>query len=531
MTNSMSTAHDDWQDRIDRFRERNGRPPRVLHVGNIANNAYHNSKMLSSAGIECDVICYDYYHILGCPEWDDADFVGEVEDEFHPRWYKKDLGGFRRPEYFAQGRLKTCIRYLKARHQQKSWSARWWWQCMRLERRFSRLLPRISRLKAVVKIMIYEKCRLHTLIKRTVRIDTQSKRSDDEASRHSSFQELRLTFRHAFPDRADAVREDDFAQFQAMLPAWRKLFAQYDMIVAYATCPILPMLTGDTYMALEHGTLREIPYEDSAIGRLTALSYHLAEHVFVTNTDCLDNAHDLAGETVTFLNHPYDDRQPASDPRTEVLRQQWQEELQADQLFFFPTRHDWIADKGFNDKANDVFLRAFAELRNEGCRVGMICCEWGHNIEESKALLAEQGVAEHVAWYPPMGMVQFKRAAIACGLVVDQFKLGSFGGILFKSLALGVACCTYLDEDEICRRFGEPVPCLNARTAADVKRQLLRLLDEPQLLEELGHASRKWIDTHHSWRDTMAKQLRVMCDFWDQRDGNTSDHYKSRSAA
>ena len=56
------------------FEERNSRRPRVLHIGNIANNAYLNASILNAAGVDCDVLCYDYYHVMACPEWESAVF-------------------------------------------------------------------------------------------------------------------------------------------------------------------------------------------------------------------------------------------------------------------------------------------------------------------------------------------------------------------------------------------------------------------------------------------------------------------------
>ena len=44
------------------------------------------------AGIDCDVLCYDYYHIMGCPEWEDADFTGSVTDDFRPEWFRSGPG-------------------------------------------------------------------------------------------------------------------------------------------------------------------------------------------------------------------------------------------------------------------------------------------------------------------------------------------------------------------------------------------------------------------------------------------------------
>jgi len=89
-------------------------PPRVLHIGNIGNNAYQNARILNSAGVPSDVLCYDYYHIMGCPEWEDAD-IPEVPagfDENYPDWSKVALGGFVRPPWFAQGPLPLAALYL-----------------------------------------------------------------------------------------------------------------------------------------------------------------------------------------------------------------------------------------------------------------------------------------------------------------------------------------------------------------------------------------------------------------------------------
>ena len=99
---------------LDRFRERNGRSPTVLHIGNIANAAYLNARMLNEAGIDCDVLCYEYYHIMGCPEWESAVFDPNGVDPDRPLWSRIDLHAFERPRWFAQGALGSCIDYLIA---------------------------------------------------------------------------------------------------------------------------------------------------------------------------------------------------------------------------------------------------------------------------------------------------------------------------------------------------------------------------------------------------------------------------------
>ena len=49
-----------------------GRKLRVLHIGNIANNAYNNARIQRQYGIDADVLCHDYYHVMATPEWEDG---------------------------------------------------------------------------------------------------------------------------------------------------------------------------------------------------------------------------------------------------------------------------------------------------------------------------------------------------------------------------------------------------------------------------------------------------------------------------
>ena len=98
------------------FQTAHGRPLKVLHIGNIANNAYLNSKILNRCGIVSDVLCGPYYHIMGYPHWEDADFTGNWGDDFHPDWVQAGAGSFKVPEWFAQGPYDQCVSALLAKN-------------------------------------------------------------------------------------------------------------------------------------------------------------------------------------------------------------------------------------------------------------------------------------------------------------------------------------------------------------------------------------------------------------------------------
>jgi glycosyltransferase involved in cell wall biosynthesis len=99
---------------LNAIEERLGRPLRVLHIGNIANNAYNNACIQRQYGIEADVLSYDYYHVMSTPEWEDAEFTGDI-DANAPNWWGTSLKGWRRPDWFVQGPASSCLQYLRAR--------------------------------------------------------------------------------------------------------------------------------------------------------------------------------------------------------------------------------------------------------------------------------------------------------------------------------------------------------------------------------------------------------------------------------
>lgn len=113
-----STDHD--RDAITRFvgefQARHGRAPRVLHIGNIANNAYTNARIQRRFGIDAEVLCYDYYHVMACPEWEDASFNGDLGDNNFPNWWSVDIGEWSRPSWFIQGPFQASVEFMERRN-------------------------------------------------------------------------------------------------------------------------------------------------------------------------------------------------------------------------------------------------------------------------------------------------------------------------------------------------------------------------------------------------------------------------------
>ena len=527
-----------------------GRKLRILHLGNIANNAYQNAVIMRRMGIECDVLCHDYYHIMACPEWEESDFRGIIKNQFHPNWTSVDTAGYIRPDWFVQGPFDLCIKYLIAKYNNnctvgtRHWKwlgyynktreikildipelvvrhfvyfiKRWFYALTdpdRVNRKLNEILGQINvRYRYLWKInkwiappMIYF-CRFVSFLLLKMRKTAGLSEYDYE------FNELKnrliADYHKSFPDRKDRLTENDLYMFKPVLFYLNKIFTYFDLVIAYGTDPIYPMIANVPYFAIEHGTLREIPYHEDTIGRLTALSYHKAEFVFVTNIDCLKTARNLANDRIKVIPHPYDEKTSISRKYNILsVKKQLMEELHADFLLFHPTRHDWIAGAGYADKKNDIFLRAFSRLRENGLKVGVVCCEWGGNVLQSKLLLKKLKCSDYVKWLQPMGAIKYEQMILSADAVVDQFKLGAFGGVLFRSLTLGKPVCTYLDESLIEETYRVVPPVINCLTEDDIYRNLGSVLNDKKMLERLGILGKEWIEKYHSGDITAVIQL------------------------
>ena len=90
---------------------------RILHIGNIANNAYLAAKSERHLGVDSHVISLDYTHIMGSPEWEHCRVSREQSDHFSEDF--TDCGcKYSRPVWFHSGStvevLETIQQYFNS---------------------------------------------------------------------------------------------------------------------------------------------------------------------------------------------------------------------------------------------------------------------------------------------------------------------------------------------------------------------------------------------------------------------------------
>ncbi|MCC8980671.1 glycosyltransferase family 4 protein [Bradyrhizobium acaciae] len=495
ITPSLQSRGLDWH---RRFREDRGRALRVLHLGNIANNAFNNARIQRQYGIDAYVIAYETYHIMASPEWEEATFEGDLGDPFYPDWTKVDLGGYQRPRWFASGPLELCCSMISAEVDGQA----------DLANGFRRSLDR-ARQSVSGETATARAIRLGQKIKRRIRRSPAMARDifmrrvlardvDPEQKR------LVAVWRQGNAP-ASPPSAADFASYRARLAPLVNLMDRFDVVQAYATDGAWPLLAQRPYFGYEHGTLRAIPFQDDSLGRLTATVFLGADHIFVTNIDCVPAARRLGvpPDRITPLPHAFDDTklakfQAASDgirPPDDCV------------VFFHPARHDWLDADPSLVKGNDRLIKAFATVSRENDQSRLVMIEWGRDLDRSRELIRSLNLEARVQWLSPMRKPQLWQTYLSSHAVLDQFVLPSFGGVTFEALALGRRVITNVDFQSAEEFFSEAPPILSASTENEIAEALRKVIADRNDGRGIGDAGRCWIQRNHSAKRIVELQL------------------------
>jgi glycosyltransferase involved in cell wall biosynthesis len=488
----------DW---YENWQAKRGRPLRVLHLGNIANNAFNNARIQRQCGIEAYVIAYENYHIMACPEWEEATFDGDLGDPFFPDWRRVDLAGYLRPRWFASGPLSLCCKMIEAEVRGES--------------------DRADQLRLALKTVREADCSQtyrSFLIRQARRLRRRLTRFSGELHEAAGVilsavslrpRNLRLIeiWKKARTPTQSVPTARDFSGYRARLRDLKALFECFDVIQAYSTDGAWPLLAEQPYIAYEHGTLRAIPFVNDITGRLAATVFLGADHVFVTNLDCMEAAERLGIPVDRFSPLPH-----AFDEKRLVEFRQGHREIRppGDRItFFHPARQDWrLADPSMI-KGNDRLVRAFARISRTHPSARLVMIAWGRDLDATRDLIERLGVEGKIQWLDPMRKQDLWRTYLSSHAVLDQFVLPSFGGVTFEALALGCRVITNVDFAAAQRFFSEAPPVYSASTESEIYAMLERIILDRNDLAGVGDAGAEWIRHYHSAKRIVELQLEI----------------------
>tara|TARA_R110002049_G_scaffold15822_5_gene64201 strand:+ start:40486 stop:41952 length:1467 start_codon:yes stop_codon:yes gene_type:complete len=471
---------------------------KILHIGNIANNAFLNAKMLNETGnFSCDVLCIDYTHIMSCPEWEDAIFDSSHIDHFAPDWENINLGDYQRPKWFYQGHKRIVINDIlqskTALHTANNKATSHKYETTQSSNKKATNIK--NKLNKIIKIVTPRF--LQDTYKYTKKFTIKPIRARIIISKHEKeFGVLNIDLKNKFTRFELSKLIKDYR-------TWQKLLAHYDIVHGYAYDGIYALIHNKPYVAFEHGTIRTMPFENNYLGKLCKITYQKANHVIITNSDNIVAAKKLNLKNYTYVPHPINE----SHNQKNDLDKHLYEKHKSKFVIYHPARHDWSSKRDLHwDKGNDIFLEGFSDFTNKtNADTKLILVEWGRHVEKSKTLIKHLNIEKYIEWIDPQPHTLMMSYIRTSHIVADQFSIGAFGSIMPKSLMAGTPCMIYLETTLLEWCFPNPPPVLNCSNSDEVSNLLCKYYENPNLLKKVSKKGVEWYNNYHSNKVVIGK--------------------------
>jgi len=181
-------------------------------------------------------------------------------------------------------------------------------------------------------------------------------------------------------------------------------------------------------------------------------------------------------------------------------------------VFMTHSRQSWKNPGGYSDaqwrrvsKHSDWTIRAFARLvkARPTLETLLVALEYGADVDASKQLGAELGIADRILWLPKMSRRELSVFLSKADVVLGEFKDVDemlWGGTGWEALAAGkpLIHSFRFAEGRYEEIFGHACPPVLAANAPDaVFGAMLDLADSPEKRQALARSSENWFNRHN----------------------------------
>lgn len=437
----------------------------TLHIGNTANVAYGNAKILRLHGIPSEVAAWDSRHLLSQPEWDDLRLnPTDFPDEFDFFRNNIEWGSYRRPEWFHTGGIAETPSLLDRARRAIFW-------------RLSKMLaPRTKRrLEPLLFAMSIAKRKL------LFKSHLSAKAADHIGRRFSPPAPNGFAHRLAMSHLQSEIE-------------WLKSKSRHNQVVfAYVTSPIQALMLGSNpLVSIELGTMREFLKKSSPLADLLWFAYSQSDHILITNPDNFQLAKSMGLERISYAPHPVNASVYYANCEDD-LRAELEDKYDAKFLLFAPARQNWPI------KGNDKIYRAFQVFLRNAPKALLIVPMWGQHIQKSLDLIKSLGISDRVVILKPISEAELGSYYRAVDVVLDQFNLGVFGLITPKALTCGASVVTSYEHAHHEWCFQDSPPLYAASNEAEILNSLIIISEQNKLFRSCHKAKAlEWVKNYYS---------------------------------
>jgi len=325
--------------------------------------------------------------------------------------------------------------------------------------------------------------------------------------------EVQALYREAF----DAPLLEDaalvLAQQMGHWPLLRAM-ARYD-VVQLSGAPIsMGPFSPRPYVVFPTGSdLFIAPFEEGLFGLLTRAGYRGARHLLVCETNYFRYLDRLGAPTARTFAPMMIDTDSYAPGDASPLRDAWARQSGGRRFAVQVCRQAW------EWKGNDRLLRGFARVASgPAADWRLVLLAWGQDLERSRALVAELGLADRVLWEPLCSKPRLRLRQQAADVVLDAFAIEGYGTSVLESMAAARPVLIRPVPEDAKAWFDEPPPFLGASDEEEIA-AFFAGASEAAKLEEEGIRSRRWVEAVHGHASVSERYLAA----WDQAFGRSAE--------
>jgi len=450
-----------------------GQNLRILHIGNIANNAYLAARSERNLGIESYVLSNDYTHIMGAPEWEHCE-VSRPQDKHFDSAFSDCFCSFQRPEWFFDGSLVSAVSAING--------------ALSLETKDDH----------AEKVNISEKMKtfLRHLLSKFVSL---------------IWKILRPVGKKLIPVRfrAGVIGNLYYKLRKKTQIDLGQLFDKFDIVNMYGSSPYLlsnipiTKTSKRKFVTTEHGTLRDYIFAKYPLSQDTKIGYEKSNALFVTNQDCLPVALNLETPIVVRMPHPVNDDlldDYRSIRKINIGNPQ--------KIILVPSRHSLSLDID-RGKGNENVYEVIKNFPRNLVDVKFVLIAWGDNVTGAKNLLKREEEEGLIEWIDVLSRPLLKKLMSRSICILDQFKIEAYGAVTVDAIGLGVPVITSHSCENDLNYFGSCAPVFPALSPTDILTHIFKIIefDAPSNLKHFNFST-KWYDYNLSELVSLESRLR-----------------------
>ena len=268
----------------------------------------------------------------------------------------------------------------------------------------------------------------------------------------------------------------------------------YDIIIALTEFPIFTLFSGKPFIVVSTGSdIRELSLEFSLKGFLYRRALKKAKAVLWSEPDKRDilKKLDLIKKSI-FLGIPR-----LSKFHPEIIQK---DELKEKLVIFHPSRQDWF------HKGNDKFLMAFKKLCEKRNDLYLILVKNGPDYKKALDLLSKIEKKESFRVISQASFEELQYFYNLADVIVDQFKVGSYGMISIEAMMCGKPIIVGLNEKLFQEENIEiPKGMINANSEIEIFEGLKMLAEQRQKVKEFGELNLEFMKKYRD-PDMMTNQ-------------------------